>query len=261
MPLTRAKIRELRDLDRKKDREATGRFVVDGVRGVREALRSSFTMRELFYTGTLLTDAAGNAIVEEARKQHCVVHEITPREMEQVSDTVTAQGVLAVMQQKEWSLAEVLQKGDRASVVVALDAVADPGNLGGIIRTCDWFGVDALILGQNSVELFNPKVVRSTVGSIFHLPILADFELSSLVNQVKGFGYTVYATAADGAVYADDVRYARKTLLLLGNEAWGISGLMIKAADIRLAIRRHGAAESLNVGVACGILLASIRNR
>lgn len=261
MPLTRAKIRELRDLDRKKDREATGRFVVDGVRGVREALRSSFTVRELFYTGTLLTDAAGNALVEEARKQHCVVHEITLHEMEQVSDTVTAQGVLAVMQQKEWTLAEVLQKGDRASVVVALDAVADPGNLGGIIRTCDWFGVDALILGQNSVELFNPKVVRSTVGSIFHLPILADFELSSLVNQAKGFGYTVYATAADGATYANDVRYAGKTLLLLGNEAWGISGLVMQAADIRLAIRRHGAAESLNVGVACGILLASIRNR
>jgi TrmH family RNA methyltransferase len=102
--------------------------------------------------------------------------------------------------------------------------------------------------------------VRSTVGSIFHLPILADIELFSLVSQAKRFGYTVCATAADGATYIDNVHYAHKTLLLLGNEAWGISGLMMQAADVRLAIRRYGAAESLNVGVACGVLLASIRN-
>ena len=260
MPLTKATIRELRDLGRKKDREATGHFVVDGVRGVGEALRSSFSMLELFYTGILLTDAGGSALVEEARKRARLVHAITPREMDQISDTMTAQGVLAVMQQKGWTLNEVLQEGDRASVVVALDAVADPGNLGAIIRTCDWFGVDALILGHHSVELYNPKVVRSTVGSIFHLPILADIELFSLVSQAKRFGYTVCATAADGATYIDNVHYAHKTLLLLGNEAWGISGLMMQAADVRLAIRRYGAAESLNVGVACGVLLASIRN-
>ena len=80
------------------------------------------------------------------------------------------------------------------------------------------------------------------------------------MSQAKRFGYTVYATAADGATYIDNVHYAHKTLLLLGNEAWGISGLMMQAADVRLAIRRYGAAESLNVGVACGVLLASIRN-
>ena len=261
MPLTKAKIRELRDLARKKDREATGLFVVDGVRGVREALRSGFSMVELFYSGALLADPAGSAIVEEAKRRTRAVHAVTPREMEQISDTMTAQGVLAVMQQREWAIAEVLHKEDRASLIVALDAVADPGNLGAIIRTCDWFGVDALILGENSVDLYNPKVVRSTVGSIFHLPILTDIELPSLVSLVKGFGYTVYATAADGVTYTDDMHYARKALFLLGNEAWGISDPVMQAADVRLAVRRHGAAESLNVGVACGVLLASVRRK
>jgi RNA methyltransferase, TrmH family len=261
VPLTKAKIRALRDLGRKKDRVATGHFVVDGVRGVREALQSSFSMVELFYTGTLLADARGNALIEEATRLTRAVHAITPHEMEQISDTMTAQGVMAVMRQKEWTLDAVLQKGDRASVVVALDAVADPGNLGAIIRTCDWFGVDALVLGDGCVEPYNPKVVRSTAGSIFHIPILADFALPLLVNQIKGFGYRVYAASADGATYADEVRYAQKTLLLLGNEAWGISGSVMQASDVRLAIRRHGAAESLNVGVACGILLAGIRRK
>jgi|WetSurMetagenome_2_1015567.scaffolds.fasta_scaffold02182_13 RNA methyltransferase, TrmH family len=261
MPLTRGKIRELRDLGRKKGREASGHFIVDGVRGVREALRSSFPLLELFYTGTLLADVVGNALVEEAQKRTHGVHAVTPREMEQISDTVTAQGVLAVMQRKEWAPADVLRKGDSASVIVALDAVADPGNLGAIVRTCDWFGVDALILGEGCVEPYNPKVVRSTVGSIFHLPILVDIGLPSLVSQVKEFGYTVYAAAADGVTYTDDVQYAQKSCLLLGSEAWGISEPVMQAADVCLAIRRHGAAESLNVGVACGILLAGLRKR
>src|SRR5437763_373536 len=109
MPLTRGKIRELRDLGRKKGREASGHFIVDGVRGVREALRSSFPLLELFYTGTLLADVVGNALVEEAQKRTHGVHAVTPREIEQISDTVTAQGVLAVMQRKEWAPADVLR--------------------------------------------------------------------------------------------------------------------------------------------------------
>jgi TrmH family RNA methyltransferase len=232
VPLTGAKIRELRDLSRRKGRDASGHFVVDGVRGVREALR-----------------------------RRCVVRQITALEMDRISDTVTAQGILAVVQQKRWVLAEVLRKAEASAVMVALDAVADPGNVGAIIRACDWFGVDALVVGRHSVDIGNPKVVRSTAGSIFHLPILVDVDIPSMLVPAREAGYTVYATTPDSTVYTDDVEFRPKVLLVLGNEAWGVSEAVLDASDVQLAIRRHGSAESLNVSVACGVFLASIRKR
>jgi RNA methyltransferase, TrmH family len=259
MPLTKAKLRELRELGRKKDRDESGHFIVDGVRGVREAIQSRFPVVEVLYTGELLSAEGGDALIRDASQRTRSILQISAREMEQVSGTVTAQGVIAVMQKGRWTSREVLRRDQAGSVIVALDAVADPGNLGSIIRTCDWFGVDALLLGADSVELYNPKVVRSTVGSIFHLPILVDVDLPSVVAEARDAGYVVYATAADGFVDTDTTQFAGKTLVVLGNEAWGISGPVMQLADRRLAIRRHGSAESLNVGVACGIVLASIR--
>jgi len=261
VPLTKAKLRELRDLARKNHRESTGRFVVDGLRSVREAIDSSFRVIELFATQDLENSAAGQALLAEARKRSVIVAHITAREMEQISDTVTAQGVLAMVEWRQWSVAHLLATAARASLIVALDAVADPGNVGSIIRTCDWFGAQALVLGRNSVDVHNPKVVRSTMGSLFHVPVLGGVDLPEFLGQAKEQGYTVYAAAADGDAFADQVTYAAKVLVVLGNEAWGVSDPVNSAADVRLAIRRHGAAESLNVGVACGILLAAIRRQ
>jgi RNA methyltransferase, TrmH family len=259
MVLTKSTIRDLQGLSRKKEREASGRFLVDGVRGVREAIRSQYTILEVLYTENLLADMAGKDLINEAGTRTSGLHQISEGDMAKISDTVTAQGVVAVMQGKQWKSTDVLEKGDRPSLIVALDAVSDPGNLGAIIRTCDWFGVDALFLGLQSVELYNPKVVRSTVGSIFHLPILPEIDLPASVEQAKQYGYTVYATAAEGDVYADEASYPEKILVILGNEAWGVSREVMQAAETNLAIRRYGSAESLNVGTACGIILASIR--
>jgi RNA methyltransferase, TrmH family len=261
MPLTKARIRDLQNLGRKKEREVTGLFIVDGLRGVREAVHSCFPVREMFYTEELLADEAGSALVADARKRVSSIQQITPREMEQISDTVTAQGVVAVMQQLRWELSEQLQRADKPSVIMALDAVADPGNLGSIIRTCDWFGVDALLLGRNCVEPYNPKVVRSTVGSIFHIPVVPDVDLVPTLSEARKCGYTVYAAAADGNLFADAVKYPTKLVCVLGNEAWGVSEAVMASSDAKLAIRRHGAAESLNVGTACAVILADIRRQ
>jgi RNA methyltransferase, TrmH family len=260
MPLTKVTIRDLQGLSRKKEREQSGRFLVDGVRGVREALRSKYNILEVLYAEQLLADAAGKDLIGEARERISAVHQVSAGEMARISDTVTAQGVVAVVQGMHWTSTDILQKQDQASLIVALDAVSDPGNLGAIIRTCDWFGVDALMLGLHTVELYNPKVVRSTVGSIFHLPILSGIDLPPAMEQAKQSGYTVYGTAADGTVFADEASYPEKLVLILGNEAWGISTQVMQAVDTSLAIRRYGSAESLNVGTACGVILASVRS-
>ncbi len=261
VPLTKAKLRELRDLARKNHRESSGRFVVDGLRSVREAIESPFKVLEVFATQDLENTAAGQLLVTEARRRMVTMQRVTAREMEQISDTVTAQGVLAIVEQQHWSVETLLGTPATASLIVALDAVADPGNLGSVVRTCDWFGAQALILGLNSVDVHNPKVVRSTMGSLFHIPVLGDVDLPTFLLMAKARGYTVYAAAADGDVFTDRMTCAAKAVVVLGNEAWGVSDPVNTAADVRLAIRRYGAAESLNVGVACGILLAAIRQQ
>jgi TrmH family RNA methyltransferase len=179
--------------------------------------------------------------------------------MEMISETVTFQGVLAVVRRKEYTLGAVLRSPGGQSVVAAFDGIADPGNLGAMVRTCDWFGVNGVIVGRDSVDLYNPKVVRSTMGGVFHLPIAVGVDLLTAIPRAREMGYTVYVTDANGEAHFDRVVFAQRSLLLFGNEAWGVSDHVGQLADVRVAIRRYGSAESLNVSVACGIILASLR--
>jgi TrmH family RNA methyltransferase len=142
---------------------------------------------------------------------------------------------------------------------VAVDAMSDPGNLGSIIRTCDWFGMDGILIGKDSVELYNPKVVRSTMGGLFHLPVAQDVDLPVALTRAKELGYTVYATKTEGRAHFDRIAYASKSVVVFGNEAWGISDAVRASADASVSIRRYGSAESLNAGVACGIVLSAMR--
>ena len=258
MTVTKAQIKHLRDLHRRKERDEAGTFLVEGVRLVREALASSSPMEGFYYTEAAATDPSVSELVALAGKRTPHVHRLSDRDMEVVSDTTTAQGVLAEFRQHHLSVDAVLREGDGESVLVALDGVADPGNLGSIIRSADWFGVQGVLVGHQSVDLYNPKVVRSTMGSIFHLPVVPDVDLLAVLSRAREMGYTVYGADAAGEMHFDRMSFARKSVLVLGNEAWGLSDAVKELTDIRVAIRRYGAAESLNVGVACGILLSGL---
>lgn len=258
MTITKAQIRHLRDLHRKKEREEAGTFLVEGVRLVREALASHAAMEGFYFTETASMDPAVAELIGRAEQRTPHVHRLTPRDMESVSDTVTAQGVLAEFRQQHSGLDEVILRGDTDSFLVALDGVTDPGNLGSIIRSADWFGVQGVLVGHQSVDLYNPKVVRSTMGSLFHLPVVPDVDLLAVLSRAREAGYTVYGADAAGEAHFDHVSFARKSVLVLGNEAWGLSDAVKALTDVRVAIRRYGSAESLNVGVACGILLSGL---
>jgi TrmH family RNA methyltransferase len=118
--------------------------------------------------------------------------------------------------------------------------------------------VDGIFLGRNSVELYNPKVLRATMGGVFHLPIAEDVDLLSAASKAKELGYKVYVADNRGETHFDRIQYAIKTLLIFGNEAWGVSDQLSQLADARVCIRRYGAGESLNVGVACGVILSAL---
>jgi RNA methyltransferase, TrmH family len=258
MTITKAQIKHLRDLHRKKEREESGTFLVEGVRLVRDALASATPMEGFYYADDAAPDPAVAELIARAGERSAQVHRMTAREMESVSDTVNAQGVLAEFRQCHPSADQLLIAGDGESVLVALDGVSDPGNLGSIIRSADWFGIQGVVVGHQSVDLYNPKVVRSTMGSIFHVPVVPDVDLLAALSHARQCGYTVYGADAAGEAHFDLVRFARKSVIVLGNEAWGLSDAVKELTDVRIAIRRYGAAESLNVGVACGILLSGI---
>jgi TrmH family RNA methyltransferase len=258
MALTKARAKAIRALGQKKFRDETGTFVVEGLRLMRDAVASDFEVLEALCTAEIAEDPAAKPVLERLRAKCRQVEQVTPREMEQVAETVSPPGMLAVLRQKHETAAGVLDRRDPAQVLVALDGVADPGNVGSIVRTCDWFGVDGVLLGQNSVDLYNPKVVRATMGGIFHLPVVDDVDLLPVLTQAKSRGYSLCITDPAGETHHDRVTFAGRTIIVFGNEARGVSDQVRAMADTRVAIRRYGAGESLNVAVACGIVLSQL---
>jgi len=258
MALTRSRAKAIRSLANKKYRDELGAFVVEGLRLMKDAVDSDFEILEAFHTAEFTKDAAAKAVLEKLQAKCRRVDQVSEREMEHLADSVNAQGVLAVLRQKRALAASLLDRRDPPPVLVALDGVADPGNLGSIVRTCDWFGVDGVLLGEHCVDLYNPKVVRATMGGLFHLPISEEVDLLPAITQAKNKGYTVYITDPAGETHFDRVRFTRPSLIAFGNEAWGISDQIRKFADVRVAIRRYGMAESLNVAVACGVVLSGL---
>ena len=258
MAMTKNRLKELRELSAKKHRNGRKKFLVEGIRSTQEAAESDFEITEVIYTGDLNRHESGKVLLEKLRRKTSRVEQITVREMNSIADTVTAQGVVAVVRQKTVSVDQLLETKTAHSTLVAFDGVADPGNLGSMIRTCDWFGVNGVLLGKNCVELYNPKVLRGTMGGVFHLPIADEVDLLSTISRSRELGYRVYVTDAAGETHFDRALFANKAIIVFGNEAWGVSDQVKRLADVRVAIRRYGAAESLNVGVACGIILSTL---
>lgn len=257
MGLTQPKLTRLKRLQQKKHREEEGSLLIEGVRLVREALTSHADITEAFFTRDFEASEAGGPLLEKLAGKAGALHPVSSRELASFTDTVHAQGVAAVVRFQPVPPESLLRQRGSPGIIVALDAVSDPGNLGSMIRTCDWFGVSGMILGRNSVELLNPKVVRGSMGSVFHLPIAVDADLLSVLSRAKESGFTVYVTDVHGETHFDHVQYADRSIVVFGNEAWGVSDQIVQLADSRVAIRRYGSAESLNVGVACGVVLSA----
>ncbi|HUI64849.1 MAG TPA: RNA methyltransferase [Bacteroidota bacterium] len=258
MSLTQRTIKEFRSLSQKKARDEKGLFVVEGRRLAQEAADSDFEVVHVLHTAEFVSELPGRTVIEKFGKKCRHVEQVTAKEIDRVADTVSSQGVVALLRQKRVHPDDLMTAEHSSSVLVALDGVSDPGNLGSIVRTCDWFAVSGVFIGRSSVDLYNPKVVRATMGGIFHLPVVTDVDLLSSISRSRERGYKVYVADADGETHFDRVRFAHRSLIVLGNEAWGVSDQIRRLADMRVAVRRYGLAESLNVGVACGVILAGL---
>lgn len=236
-------------------REATGRFLVEGARAVREALSWAATggvVHELF-----VTEAAAARLPELphlASTLDITVSLVTERAAENLSETVTPQGIVAVCDRIERSLVDAL--GGSPQLVGVLAEVSDPGNAGTVIRVADAAGADAVIVAGDSVDPHNGKCVRASTGSVFHLPIAAADPLAA-VRACRAAGLRVLA--ADGAA-TEDIDQCRDLLAepaawVFGSEARGLAGPLLAEVDAVLRVPIHGAAESLNLATAAALCL------
>jgi RNA methyltransferase, TrmH family len=251
--LTRRQLKDIQKLTQKKYRQKERKFLVEGVHLVEEALKSDWAVEAI-----IQSDGFEDRKLR-AESKEVPVFTISDMEMQKLTDTVTSQGVVAIVKMKEYALQDFWRKLSKRSIIVVLDDVADPGNVGTILRTCDWFGVDAVLLNKDSVELYNPKVLRSTMGAIFHLPILIDFDSRFIIQDGKKAGFKVVSTVLEGGKSLNRFPFPEQSIIVFGNEAHGVSKEIQHLADEKLTIPKFGRAESLNVAISCGIILNSAR--
>lgn len=243
-------IRSARRLSTLKGRRAAEQFLAEGPQAVREAVAAGLVQR-LFVTGAGADRHAD--IVWAASTAGVVVLEVSDTELASLTDTVTPQGLVAVCRATSASLDDVIAAAPRLVVVCA--QVRDPGNAGTVIRCADAFGADAVILTQGSVDAYNPKTVRASVGSLFHLPVVADVSLEEATDALKAAGLTVIAADGSGTRTLLDLDLTAPIAWVFGNEAWGLPPADLAVADIVAKVPMWGAAESLNLSTAAAVCL------
>jgi TrmH family RNA methyltransferase len=249
---------DIKKLHQKKFREETGSFIIEGWKSVTEALHAGVKFT------TVLVDVQNEAHADLLRALSGATDEyisVSAKEIDAIAGTETPQGIIAVAGTPDYSgtIDTVVKK--QRGVVVALDAMNDPGNLGTIIRTCDWFGVDAVLIGARSVDLYNPKVVRATMGSLFHLPIIDEVDLVREIDRFRKGNWEIYSAEIENSEDIGSITFSESALVIIGSESHGISKEISALADRRIRIPKFGKAESLNAAIACGVILSKIAMR
>ncbi len=238
-------IKKLIKLKNKKYREEFGLFIAEGERSTKDAVASDFAVDAVVMTEQYYAE-------HETQFSDQAVIVTTEKIFQQLCDTKTPQGVLAVLRMPEET--EMLS-GTR---YIYCDCIQDPGNAGTIIRSADAFGFDGVVFSKGSVDVYAPKVIRSSMGSVFHIDMIADAE-DDFLERAKTEGYFLSVTALhkDSVPLAEGT-FSEKQIFVIGNEGNGVSERVLSLADETVHIPMQGAAESLNAGVAASVLMYEV---
>lgn len=236
--------------------EKEGKFLAEGSLLVEEALLSRWPLELLVYTGEWRESPSGRKILELARKAAVPGLEVAGEIFAKLAATQTPQGVLAVARRQEEDFSALIKK--KPALLVLVDGVQDPGNLGTIIRSADAAAADGVLLTKGTVDLYNPKTVRGTMGSLFHLPVLTVAQARAALKEMAGAGLQLVAgdPSAETLLFACD--FTRPTVLAVGNEARGCSPEILRLADRVVRIPMPGRAGSLNVAAAAAVMLYEV---
>lgn len=254
-----AKVKALVNLKKKrKERDRENVFLVEGIRMFREVpadkLKEVYVSEGFYKKQRKLVDeiAGKSGIRAEILADNVFAH---------VSDTMTPQGVLCVVEQMNYSLENVLANGEVPHLMV-LDNLQDPGNLGTIVRTAEGAGVTGIIMSKETVDIYNPKVIRSTMGSIYRMPFYYADNLLEAIEEMKKKNISTYAAHLDGKNSYDEEDYRKPCAFFIGNEGNGLRDEVADAADIYIRIPMCGQVESLNAAIAaCVLMFEAARQR
>ena len=241
----------VRSLQKKKQRNELSLFLVEGIRNCEELKPSKFRADRILYTSQVLSNKRAQALIDGFSSAGVKCDEISPEEMNTISDAVSGQGIIAVVRIPQ----QISEFDENMNSAVCLVTISDPGNLGTIIRTASWFGIDAIFISDDSVDLYNPKVVRSSAGAIFQIPIFTGVDPHGLIVDSESRGFSTVAAVPHGGEHIYDFPFPDKSILFFGSEAAGLSEEITSSSDYEISIPLLGKGESLNIAVAFGILI------
>ena len=269
------KIKYIRSLLEKGSiRKKSKTFVVEGIKLTDEALECGKVVEivcaKSLYDEIISGDLSGNRLLVENDKnitnyvkKGSSLLVVSDTVFKSMSETKTPQGILAVVEMPDYRLLDkgfleqAYTKNGKIKLLV-LEDTADPGNLGTIMRTAEAAGVTGVIMGKGTVDIFNPKVVRSTMGSIFRLPFAYVEDLKETIRELKKQGISFYATHLKGEKSYKDIKYSDRSAILIGNEARGLSDEVADLADTYVLIPMQGKVESLNAAVAAALIMYEV---
>ena len=242
------KIKEIKKLIKSASRrKETGLYIVEGIRMVREIPADAV---KTLYVAESMTDKFADICNQIPAEVEIVRDSV----FQSMSDTNTPQGILAEVYQTA-TTEDDLFAGDAAPFLLIIERLQDPGNLGTIIRTAEGAGVTGIILSADTVDIYNPKVIRSTMGAIFRIPFIYTDDLKGTIDELKREGITVYAAHLKGENSYDMEDYKTACAFLIGNEGNGLTEETAACADRKIPIPMEGGAESLNAAVASAVLM------
>lgn len=253
--ITNKKIKELGQLAQKsKVRKESGLFLAEGIKMFMEAPREQ--IREVYVAQSLVDNH------ELPDKMKEIPYESVPDDIfRKISDTVTPQGILCVLEQKKYILKDLID--NKKPLLMILEDIQDPGNLGTILRTGEGAGINGVIMTKGCVDIYNPKTIRSTMGSIYRVPFFYTDSLGDTIKQLKSEKIRLYAAHLKGVRYYDEISYFERSddngnAFLIGNEGNGLKEETAGMADIYIKIPMEGKVESLNAAVASSILMYEV---
>lgn len=232
-----------------KFRRETGLFVVEGPRMVGELPKER--IQAVYATEKFLSSPENRDMVKGLKTET-----VTEEVLKAMSDTQSPQGILALVRQYEYSLEDILKAGERQMpLLMILETLQDPGNLGTILRAGEGAGVTGIIMDRETADIYNPKVIRSTMGSVFRVPFVYVDDLKGTLALLKSRGVRLFAAHLKGQAFYDQADYGGPSGFLIGNEAAGLSEETAQLADQYVKIPMAGKVESLNAAIAASILM------
>ncbi|MCU1536385.1 MAG: tRNA/rRNA methyltransferase (SpoU) [Humibacillus sp.] len=248
------RVKAVRALSRRSARQRSGEFVAEGPQAVREAVAfRPDLVRDVYVT----TDAAErqHELVTAALAANVRVHDVSDEVLAAMVDTESPQGIVAVCRALDVPLPDLLARLPDDALVCVLTNVRDPGNAGTVLRGADAVGADAVIVSDASVDVYNSKVVRSTVGSLWHLPVSIGSTVDEILDALRSRGVRLLAADGVGATLLHEVDLSGPHAWVMGNEAWGLPAEVRAACDEVVRVPIYGHAESLNLAMAATVCL------